>query len=96
MRAPQVDGPLWAITCMRDSLYLSPNDINVLTILNMPLMVGSASEGDDRLLTFELSGGQFRVKVYDGRLSEAERRRTDEAIQLMGFRVLIEEGLSER
>lgn len=95
MREPQVEGTVQSIGCMRDALYLSPNDIHVLTILNMPLLIGTATEGDTRLLTFELSGGQFRAKVYDGTFTAEERRQTDMAIESMGYRVLIEQNVRE-
>jgi hypothetical protein len=95
MRLPEVEGTLRAITCARDSLYLSPNDIHVLTILNLPLMVGTMTDGDERLLTFELTGGEFRIKVYDGHFTAEEQRQTEMAIESMGFRMSIEQDLRD-
>lgn len=92
---PKVEGELRSLTCMRDALYLVQNDLYVVANLGYPLMLGTMTEGDPRLLTFELIDGEFLIKVYDGAFTPAERRRVDDAVRQMGFRMTIQENLRE-
>lgn len=92
---PNVSGELRSLTCLRDALYLVHNDLYVVANLGYPMIIGTLNEGDNRLLTFELIEGEFLIKVFDGAFTPAERRRIDDAVRQMGFRMTIQENLRE-
>jgi hypothetical protein len=63
-----------AIRCTRNDLIPAINDYKVLQA-GYPLYIVQSERGDTRAGVLEVSGGQYRFRIVQGKLDEQEQQR---------------------